>query len=723
MANYFYSGVAFAKKKGDTIHVFEGPHTLADFMPVIAEGSDVPRMLKDRFADVVNVKDFGAKGDGLTDDTVAIQAAFNSGKSVWFPNGEYLLTKSLTINNAGAVNFFGAFQGTEAEDRNGRGAVLLYENADVVINVEASHCFIERLGFVTKDRASMKSVSTAVVFKRTGQDQNTDDLDGYVRFCTFVGFYVAVEHWGRTPTFTDNLLVDVVIGLKTMWPSDGNYSSLVQTPPFANRAIRIERNRKHGAGDETKIDDSALLYNGGDILRGAKISDNLLDIGGRLVIDEKGMDTCSISGNVVDCGGHESVYFKPGSKIYNTAIHGNVFSRRVSKIENDVNVEASKLYNIVVDSEIVDGLSIFGNTFQGAPRRSIAFNPETPSDTKIFKDINIVANTFDVSFSVSGVSNCTVGFSCQAENLTYSNNTITGSTDVVGTALAFTGATHKVTNLNAWGNTLKGWQLLNSISRIASACLVQYTQNDYFFNSVAGEGALDVTNMSSGTRSCVAMFRNPESELIRFGFRTKTDRQWVGLTYVNNNASFFAASDTAGQVTLGRSANLWKEIFSATGTINTSDSRYKTSVASASDTLLDAVGNVPFHTFQFTDAVEKKGAESARFHVGVIAQEVHQAFQAKGLDAARYGLFCHDAWQDEYETVEVIDQPEVLNEDGELVSPAVTHTEQKLITAAGDRYGIRYEELLMLECARLRRELQRMKIALTDNGIKVGDAI
>lgn len=56
-------GYAFAKKKGDTIHVFEGPHTLSDFLPVMAEGTDVPRMLKDRFSDVVNVKDFGAAGD------------------------------------------------------------------------------------------------------------------------------------------------------------------------------------------------------------------------------------------------------------------------------------------------------------------------------------------------------------------------------------------------------------------------------------------------------------------------------------------------------------------------------------------------------------------------------------------------------------------------------------------------------------------------------------
>lgn len=177
------------------------------------------------------------------------------------------------------------------------------------------------------------------------------------------------------------------------------------------------------------------------------------------------------------------------------------------------------------------------------------------------------------------------------------------------------------------------------------------------------------------------------------------------------------------EIALGRASGLWTELFAGTGTINTSDSRCKSSVASASDTLLDAVGNVPIHTFQFTDAVEKKGADAARFHAGVIAQEVASAFEAKGLDAARYGLFCHDVWQDEFEDVEVVDQEEVLDEEGNVVTPRAVHTEKRQVLHAGDRYGIRYEELLMLECARLRRELQRMKIALTDNGIKVGDAI
>ncbi|MHC5536675.1 glycosyl hydrolase family 28-related protein, partial [Singulisphaera rosea] len=66
---------------------------------VKASGSTTPRTLANRFADVVNVKDFGAAGDGSTNDTAAIQAAINSaaalvvgassGATVFFPPGTY----------------------------------------------------------------------------------------------------------------------------------------------------------------------------------------------------------------------------------------------------------------------------------------------------------------------------------------------------------------------------------------------------------------------------------------------------------------------------------------------------------------------------------------------------------------------------------------------------------------------------------------------------------
>jgi polygalacturonase len=43
----------------------------------------------------VSVKDFGAVGNGVTDDTAAIQAALDVGGTIYFPNGTYKITDSL----------------------------------------------------------------------------------------------------------------------------------------------------------------------------------------------------------------------------------------------------------------------------------------------------------------------------------------------------------------------------------------------------------------------------------------------------------------------------------------------------------------------------------------------------------------------------------------------------------------------------------------------------
>jgi hypothetical protein len=62
---------------------------------VTATGSTTARLLAERFADLVNVKDFGAVGDGSTDDSAAVQAAAVAaeGKVLWFPNssGAYMV--------------------------------------------------------------------------------------------------------------------------------------------------------------------------------------------------------------------------------------------------------------------------------------------------------------------------------------------------------------------------------------------------------------------------------------------------------------------------------------------------------------------------------------------------------------------------------------------------------------------------------------------------------
>lgn len=73
---------------------------LGKLMDVTSTGSTTARSIANRFADVVNVKDFGAVGDGVTDDTAAIQAAISycvaNSKALFWPDGEYVTTSSLT---------------------------------------------------------------------------------------------------------------------------------------------------------------------------------------------------------------------------------------------------------------------------------------------------------------------------------------------------------------------------------------------------------------------------------------------------------------------------------------------------------------------------------------------------------------------------------------------------------------------------------------------------
>jgi hypothetical protein len=73
----------------------------------------VQRTAQDKMREIVSVKDFGAVGDGVTDDTAAIQDAINSlsadGGTVYFPAGEYKTDSGITlISNLILQGFGGA---------------------------------------------------------------------------------------------------------------------------------------------------------------------------------------------------------------------------------------------------------------------------------------------------------------------------------------------------------------------------------------------------------------------------------------------------------------------------------------------------------------------------------------------------------------------------------------------------------------------------------------
>ncbi|EPT9293889.1 phage tail protein [Vibrio parahaemolyticus] len=58
---------------------------------------NVFRTVNEKLQDFVSVKDFGAVGDGIVDDTDAIQAALNTKKPVFIPGGKWKITRNLTF--------------------------------------------------------------------------------------------------------------------------------------------------------------------------------------------------------------------------------------------------------------------------------------------------------------------------------------------------------------------------------------------------------------------------------------------------------------------------------------------------------------------------------------------------------------------------------------------------------------------------------------------------
>ena len=92
----------------------------------IATGSTTARSLANRFADVVNVLDFGADNTGATDCVAAINAAIAFAKSkgggvIFFPAGTYTVTATSLYN--GLQSHF-PIEDADSLDFVGYGAVL-----------------------------------------------------------------------------------------------------------------------------------------------------------------------------------------------------------------------------------------------------------------------------------------------------------------------------------------------------------------------------------------------------------------------------------------------------------------------------------------------------------------------------------------------------------------------------------------------------------------------
>jgi hypothetical protein len=554
-----------------------GTHFIATGVGTGTGTAELSQTVEAKLQQTVSVKDFGAVGDGVADDTAAIQAGIDTGNSLYFPPGNYKISATLTFytgaNNgqrlmgAGPRSLAGGVGGTNVNK-----TIITPTSAVTVafdVDGDLNSLYIQHGKFIdlTLDMVNMTDVSTSVGFRQAKAFGYTYDNvrinnDGSNKrgFKFVTGAYTT--HLQECTTAVLELAgTSLSAGVTTI---TGMNLDLQQVK--ARYASQCAFYMPVVQGDRDKFD------------------------------LEQVVDFSIMNGDIEGTG----TYLKIGTN--------------------------------------VQGLKSFGNGFLGAIA-PFTYISGSPSNNAFYAD--------NYSDSSNSAANPGVNGNWIGESLFVSPINLGGSL-YQNCGVFDTGFK---TDLQYSANGLYRARIRNPSTGGNNVCDLNISAN-------AQDLYLGISNATS------------RSYLDNRGF-TDFEFQEIGtgvFRYGTGSLSVYPSANN--YISLGKAGNRWTEVFAANGTINTSDARQKQQVRelSVAEKMVAVRLKQLIRAYKFNDAVEEKG-ENARIHVGVMAQEVRDAFTAEGLDAHKYGVFCYDKWDAE------------VDENGNV---------QK---EAGDTYGVRYDQL------------------------------
>lgn len=594
-----------------------------------------------------NVKDFGAIGDGASNDTGPIDSTMASvGNSKQINDGVYLSDPAPVIN----------------KDVESKGTLQQLTPDQNMFSVFDS------------DKKTVEGVKVEVNKTTGASGQATVDRDS--QFSSFKNYKVT-EMGGR--------------GFGIL-----SYSSVTATPNLANTYDDLKflaDGTKKTAGDDS----------GGLLLANNKFStvsniyaQNLGQFG---AYELKNVSEFNTATNIVSNTTENAVYFGTDD---NTNTPNNVVSNVVSYNSDFSAINLGQSQGNIIDNVLAyddadsiatqpHGVSIGGgknNTVTNLKLKGYDATGRVPYPIRFRDDAsqNFVSVTADMDSNNLIVHQDTAHKNCVRVDMAQFSSLL-DSTATLGDRTVFDGTTTSSTVYAPFagehlGTTTGGFLWMPSY--IALPSMFGTDRFRMIDGNVSGARAVVGSAGQTGTK----YISNVDQVNVSYASITANAEKGlrVDLGYNSTNAANpyveFAGTEIVpsvdNTVTLGNASKRYSEIFAGNGTINTSDERLKTTLLSIEDNerscALEIKSNI--RKFKMTDAVEVKG-DNARIHFGVGAQTVVDIFEKHGLDAMEYGMVCHDVWEE---------QQERKDEGGNVIDE---------YREAGDRYGIRYDELAM----------------------------
>lgn len=614
--------------------------------------SSYPELQMARWRDEGDVRGWGAKGDGVTDSTENIAASLNSQKAVVASDGVF----SSSGINSNYCNLDGRGSGVLSH-RSSTGNYLVFNN---LRSGRLSNITVE--SNKATDTTQGQQVSLAGGSDVTISDVNFSNVKG-------AGFSL-ITYPNDAPS--DGLMIK---GIR------GSYSGYA-----TNKAAGCI------------LADSSV-----NSLINNVIAKNYPQFG---AVELKGTASYNIVSNVIGADCQHVTYngtvgsIAPSNNLINGVVANNpkyaavVAGKGSTNLISDVLVDfsisgASQAHGVTVEGSdnVISNVLMSGcdgtNSLGQAQTATIARFINTAN--------NNYASVFP-SYSATGVITFESGSTRNFVEVKHPGrrNDLLSATGTIEGAVTIDGTSNSnVVHAPALG------QYIGSMSgrfewRIKSMSLPSGVLTSADKYRMLGDGAVSLA-VGGGTSSQVRLFTSDGTSrtvsLTNGNVRLPTSS--TGYLQLGSNAM---TPDSTNTYALGSASRAWSGGFTQSAFTVISDARDKTEPLIISDALLDAWSEVDFVQFQYLDRIEEKGADSARWHFGIIAQRAKEAFERHGIDAHRYGFLCFDSWDDVYK------------EDA--------NGSRKLITPAGSRYGIRYEEVLILEAALMRRTIKRMQEAL-----------